>query len=129
MAEWFYRDALGKEFGPFGGGRLLELVRDGVVSADTEVRKDDSPWTFACMVNGLWQAVGRPGVEFRCPHCQASIGKPPTRCEACHRDVAKAVGKLVHRPATKASEVTWRASATNTAPSGSDKPKAPPLMG
>lgn len=129
MAEWFYRDSHGKEFGPVGGSRLVELVREGVVQAETEVRKDDSPWTAAHCVHGLWQAVGRPGVEFRCPHCQAEISKPPTRCESCHRDVAKAVGKLVHRAAPKVSEGAWRAPANNPSTGGSDKPKAPPLMG
>lgn len=127
MAEWFYKNAQGREVGPLGGTQLLELVRQGEIQAQTAVRKDDSAWTVACHINGLWQAAGRPGVEFRCPFCEASISKPPTHCGACHRDVSKAVGRLVNHSVPKSQSSVW--SDGHSAPVPADKPKAPPLLG
>jgi predicted RNA-binding Zn-ribbon protein involved in translation (DUF1610 family) len=124
VAEWFYRNPFGEEKGPLGGSQLLELIRRGEIKGNTEIRKDNSPWVHACEVNGLWQAVGRPSVEFHCPHCGSPIGKPPTRCAECRKDVAKATGHLVAHQKPKDQERSW-----NSDKNGSDKPKAPPLVG
>jgi uncharacterized protein with PIN domain len=123
MAHWFYRIEDGREFGPIGSSQLLELIRQGHVASETEVRKDDSPWVRACEVNGLWQAVGLPTVKFRCPHCEAEIEKPPTRCSACQKPVAKAVGSLVRHSRPQAVEREW-----TQVERVSQKPKAPPLQ-
>jgi len=124
VAQWFYRNPFGQEFGPLGGSQLLELIRRGEVKGNTDIRKDDSPWIPACQVNGLWQAVGRPSVEFACPHCGSAISKPPTRCNECCKEIAKAVGHLIthHRP--KNTDHSWDASSKDN-----NKPKAPPLRG
>jgi phage FluMu protein Com len=124
VAEWFYRNPFGEEKGPIGGAQLLELIRRGEVKGNTEIRKDQSPWVYAYEVNGLWQAVGRPSVEFKCPHCGSTIAKPPTRCADCRKDVAKAVGHLVTHQKPKDQEHTW-----NGASGSQEKPKAPPLVG
>lgn len=124
MAEWFYRTPFGEEKGPLGGTELLELIRRGEVRGNTEVRKDKSPWVLACQINGLWQAVGRPSVEFTCPHCGRPIAKPPTRCEECRKDVAKATGHLVPHQKPRDQEHTWNSKNVT-----SEKPKAPPLLG
>ena len=129
MAEWFYRNAHCKELGPVSGAMLLELVREGDIQAGTEVRKDDSPWILACQVNGLWQAAGRPGVAFHCPYCNAVISKPPSRCEACDRDVVKAIGKLLNHAKPTTSDEAWKSPNVVHPPVTTDKPKAPPLIG
>jgi hypothetical protein len=125
MAQWFYKNAQGRECGPLVGSQVLELVRQGEIQAQTEVRKDDSAWTVACQINGLWQAAGRPGVAFRCPYCAASISKPPTHCQACRRDVSQATGRLVNHSLTQSQSSVWNAG--QSAPKV--KPKAPPLLG
>lgn len=124
MADWFYRNPSGEEKGPVGGAELLNLIRRGEVQGNTELRKDKSPWVYAYEVNGLWQAVGRPTVEFKCPFCSSPISKPPTRCAECRKDVARAVGHLVTHQKPKDQESTWRGD-----PNSSEKPKAPPLIG
>ncbi len=123
MAQWFYRDPHGKEMGPFGGTRLLELIRIGDVQAHTEIRKDDSNWTLACEVNGLWQAVARPSVTFHCPHCNTMIEKPPSTCTSCKKEVKKAVGQLVHHSRPRDTKHRWDKSQQTQS-----QPKAPPLQ-
>jgi len=127
VAEWFYRTTVGEEKGPIGGAQLLELIRRGEVKGNTEIRKDQSPWVYAYEVNGLWQAVARPSVEFKCPHCGATIPKPPTFCTGCRKDVAKAVGHIVTHQKPKEQESSW--SKENKENIASEKPKAPPLVG
>lgn len=124
VAEWYYRNSSGEEKGPIGGSQLLELIRCGLVKGNTEIRKDQSPWVYAYEVNGLWQAVGRPSVEFQCPHCGHPIAKPPTRCGECRKEVSKSVGHLVLHQKPKDQDQTW--AIDKGAPV---KPKAPPLMG
>ncbi len=123
MAQWFYRFENGREHGPIASSQLLELIRRGDVESETEVRKDDSPWVRACEVNGLWQAVGMPTVQFQCPYCQSAIERPPTRCKSCHHPVAKAVGNLVRHSKPVSRESEW-----TQAERVSQKPKAPPLQ-
>lgn len=124
MADWYYRTFPGDEKGPIGSSQLLELIRRGEVKANTEVRKGNSTWVNACQVNGLWQAVGRPSVEFSCPFCGGAIAKPPTRCAECRKEVPKAVGHLVLHQKPRDPEESW-----SSEKSSSDKPKAPPLIG
>jgi rubrerythrin len=123
MASWFYRTNRGREQGPVASSELLELIRTGAIDGETEVRKDDSHWVPANQVNGLWQAVGKPTVVFKCPECGSLIDKPPAKCNACEKVVNKAVGQLHvnSRPANQTA--SW----AKTEPI-QNKPKAPPLQ-
>jgi hypothetical protein len=124
MPQWFYRINGHAEFGPIGASDLLELIRQGQVDGQTEIRKDDSAWVLACEINGLWQAAGRPTVEFKCPYCESAIEKPPTWCKSCRKDVAKSVGQLVRHSRPKDRTHSWEREAVAKV----DKPKAPPLQ-
>lgn len=123
MAQWFYRNENGQEYGPIVASQLLELIRQGSVDSETEVRKDNSPWVRACEVNGLWQAVGMPTVKFECPNCQSPIEKPPTRCKSCLKDIPKAIGHLVRHTKPTEKEKEW-----TKVERVSQRPKAPPLQ-
>jgi len=123
MAQWFYRDQPGRDVGPVTSSQLLELVRQGEIDSDTEVRKDESPWARACEVNGLWLAAGMPTVFFRCPSCDAEIERPPTHCKSCHADIRKATGQLVQHSRPKDKLSKWTNVERNAC-----KPKAPPLQ-
>jgi hypothetical protein len=123
MTKWFYRTDEKREVGPVPSSQLLELIRNGAIDGETEVRKDDSPWVPARLVNGLWKAAGTPSVAFKCPFCSSVIERPPTKCEACERTVAKSVGQLVQHARPKEKAETWAKS--EPIPT---KPKAPPLQ-
>ena len=123
MAKWFYRTDEKKEIGPVPSSQLLELIRNGAIDGETEVRKDDSPWVLARQVNGLWKAAGMPSVAFKCPFCGSAIERPPTKCDACSRAVAKAVGQLVQHTRTKGKAESW-----TPAEPVATRPKAPPLQ-
>ena len=94
MPDWYYRDQHDNTVGPVKPGELLQLIRDGELSEDTLVRKDDSQWVRSVEINGLWQAAARPDTEFCCPVCSTSLPKPPCRCPKCLKYVDKAVGKI-----------------------------------
>jgi hypothetical protein len=84
MANWYYQSAEFEE-GPCTAADLLRLVREQVIQADTLVRKDDSAWFPAGQVGGLFEAAAKPTVEYQCPSCGTSVGKPPTYCRRCRR--------------------------------------------
>jgi GYF domain 2 len=107
MTTWYYRSG-GKEIGPIGPGELLELVRKGVVSPETELRKEDNRWLLASDVNGLWEAAGRPSVGFKCPYCSKPITKPPCLCKSCNRQIEKATGHLVLNKLSRTPEKPLR---------------------
>ena len=123
MSNWFYRNPMGRTLGPVPSSQLLELIRNGEIDGETEVRKDDSQWVLACQVNGLWQAASQPGVAFKCPFCQAEIDRPPTKCKSCNKWVEKSVGQLVQHTRPESKSDSW----TKAAPVA-EKPKAPPLQ-
>lgn len=84
MPQWFYQDG-DETVGPFKASDLLHLVRDGVVTAITLVRKDESAWFPAAEVGGLFAAAARSTVEYSCPECGSKVGKPPCYCRQCRR--------------------------------------------
>lgn len=86
MADWYYK-AGNDVIGPIKNSQLLELVRIGTVSGDTQVRKDDAQWVLAQAVGGLMEAAGRVEHKNVCPYCGSNIPPPPVRCGECRRDV------------------------------------------
>ncbi len=104
MPDWYYRDHHDNTVGPVKPGELLQLIRDGELTEDTLVRKDDSQWVRSVEINGLWQAAARPDTEFCCPVCNASLPKPPCRCPKCLKYVDKAVGKI-KKPSVNAKQL------------------------
>ena len=78
------------EIGPLRPAELLNLVRSGEVTPETQIRKDDSGWFNASAVGGLFEAARRPTIEHFCPACNAPIPEPPCGCPSCGRDVHKA---------------------------------------
>lgn len=101
MADWFYK-AGNDVIGPIKNSQLLELVRIGTVSNDTQVRKDDAQWVLAQAVGGLMEAAGRTEHKNLCPYCGAPVAPPPVRCGECRRDVTVVLtsGSETFRPPT-----------------------------
>ena len=104
MAEWFYK-AGNEVIGPIKNSQLLDLVRIGTVSNDTQVRKDDAQWVLAQAIGGLMEAAGRIEHKNVCPYCGTAISPPPVRCDECRRDVTVVLttGAELHRPPTTKS--------------------------
>ena len=97
MATWYYRTS-GKEIGPLRSSEIVAHVRQGKVTPDTLVRKNDSQWVSAREVSGLLEAADTAKqTEHVCPFCGEPISRPPTRCLSCMRDV---VVSLKGGPAT-----------------------------
>ncbi len=87
VGTWYYR-ASGKEIGPLKSSELVTHIRQGRVTPDTMIRKQDSQWVAAREVGGLFEAADkRSQTEHICPFCGESIPKPPVRCPNCSRDV------------------------------------------
>ncbi len=95
MTQWYFRNNNKKELGPVSPSELLELIRQGTVRPETELRKGDHRWLPASQIAGLFEAAARPSVVFNCPHCSKPIDKPPCKCRHCHRQIAKATGRLI----------------------------------
>jgi GYF domain 2 len=54
MKRRWYFQAMDHEFGPFTGEEFRELAREGILQADTRVKKGaESKWTDAKKVKGL----------------------------------------------------------------------------
>lgn len=81
--EWYYQSEA-QAVGPLSPKQLLEKVREGVVTEQTLIRKDDSNWVQACQVNGLIEAAHKDRL-FDCPYCGSAIARPPTTCRHCTR--------------------------------------------
>jgi GYF domain 2 len=97
MAEWFVQQA-SEVVGPLGPAELLALVRSGVVTQHTKIRKRDSEWLMANEVGGLFEAAMRPTIESRCPECDALLDSVPCQCPKC--------GRRVNTPRTRIIENT-----------------------
>ncbi|MFP6604770.1 MAG: DUF4339 domain-containing protein, partial [Pirellulaceae bacterium] len=54
MAKWYYK-TLGSTVGPLSSREFLERVRDGDVTEEMHVRKDDALWVPARSVTGLFE--------------------------------------------------------------------------
>ncbi len=75
-------------------GELLEMVRNGEVTAETCLRKDDSAWFAAGDVGGLFEAAMRPTIEYLCPQCETEVPEPPVICHKCGREIREAITKI-----------------------------------
>lgn len=56
MARWYCK-LKSEVLGPLTSGELLQKVKQGQVTEQTLVRKDDSKWTPANTVNGLFESA------------------------------------------------------------------------
>ena len=91
MTKWFIQRANSSEdLGPYRPSELLDLVRSGEVTAETMVRKDNSPWFVASDVGGLFEAAMRPTIRYFCPQCETEVSEPPVTCPRCDRDIRRA---------------------------------------
>jgi hypothetical protein len=74
---------------------LLHFVRIGVVRCETLIRKDDSQWTPARGINGLFEAARRPRLVFHCSLCGGEIDRPPIVCPSCGREILEAPSRVI----------------------------------
>jgi hypothetical protein len=94
MAQWFIQSAA-DVLGPFTPGELLEKVRRGLVTPQTQLRKDDSAWFPAAEIGGLFEAATKPTIRFVCPGCGGTIKQPPCACPHCSREVEVARREVI----------------------------------
>ena len=95
MTNWFIQtDDDVEALGPYRPSELLQKVRDGEVTRETMLRKDDSAWFAAGEVGGLFEAAMRPTIEYFCPQCEYPVNEPPCVCEQCGREIIKAITKI-----------------------------------
>ncbi|KAA1259976.1 hypothetical protein LF1_25140 [Rubripirellula obstinata] len=95
MAEWFIkRDEESGDLGPLRPPDLLKMVREGSVTRQTMIRKNDSAYFEAGQVGGLFEAAMRPTIEHFCPSCKHSVNEPPTVCAYCGQELYKAITKI-----------------------------------
>lgn len=96
--RYYYEDANSNKVGPVSDGEVLQLIRDGVLTADTRVMAEHSVG---------WQSVGhlvreseptpdtRPRLPNRCPHCRARLASRTMFCATCGKsDVPHVTAKL-----------------------------------
>lgn len=95
MAVWFVQREDDEDLGPLRPADLLSLVRDGSVTADSMLRKDDSAWFPASDVGGLFEAARRPTIEHFCPDCNVRVNQPPTTCPRCGKDLLKTKTRII----------------------------------
>ena len=107
MSVWYYRVG-GKEIGPLKSSEIVAHVRQGRVTADTLVRKNDSQWVPAAEVTGLLDAASSDADrQHRCPYCGETVPPPPSTCPNCYRDVVVSFkGKPDEQRKPKKSEPT-----------------------
>jgi hypothetical protein len=94
MPQWFVQQ-LDVEIGPISGTELLEMVRQGKVSEQTPIRKDDSAWFAAVEVGGLFDAATSRPRQYHCPDCDGVVSKPPTVCARCGSHLAYAPSRMI----------------------------------
>jgi hypothetical protein len=94
MPQWFYQ-CEEEVFGPVKASDLLKLVREQIICAETLVRKDESAWFPAGEVGGLFEAAAKPTIEYSCPDCGSTVGKPPCYCRRCRRVLDYARPKVI----------------------------------
>ncbi|MEL6894491.1 MAG: DUF4339 domain-containing protein [Planctomycetota bacterium] len=84
MPDWYVRIGDDDEAdGPYRSAELLGMVREGRVTRETQVRKDDSAWFQAEAVGGLFEAAVKPTLLYSCPFCDVRIPEPPCHCPQC----------------------------------------------
>lgn len=95
MAEWFIkRDEESEDLGPLRPPDLLKMVREGNVTRQTMIRKNDSAFFEAGQVGGLFEAAMRPTIEHFCPGCKHAVSEPPTVCAYCGQELREAITKI-----------------------------------
>lgn len=95
MTNWFIQQQNEPEdMGPLRPSELLLKVRNGEVTRETMVRKDDSPWFTAGEVGGLFEAAMRPTIEYFCPGCHHEVSEPPVTCPKCGEKVKRGITKI-----------------------------------
>lgn len=105
MAKWFIQSG-DDVLGPFTPSDVLEKVRQGAVTPQTRLRKDDSAWFPAAQVGGLFEAAVKPTVRFICPSCGGAIKQPPCNCPHCERDIEVARKEVIRHQIEPASDAT-----------------------
>lgn len=109
MTQWFL---LGPpEQGPFSPKQVLEMVRNGEISRETKLRKDDSAWFAAGEIGGLFEAAVRPTIRYRCPSCREEVRANVHHCSRC--------GSLFDDPLREVTEHRIRGG---QAAEGADRP-------
>ncbi len=71
------------------------MVRQGTVTKESKLRKDDSPWFDAIEVGGLFEAAVKPTVILHCPGCNEVIQELPCMCPGCGRNLEKARREVI----------------------------------
>ncbi len=94
MNQWFVQQSE-DVMGPLSPADLLGLVRQGVVTTETKVRKGDSAWFTAGEVGGLFEAAVKPTIQYLCPGCGAKTPPPPCHCDQCGRDLQAARRQVI----------------------------------
>lgn len=108
---WYYKSHTGMELGPVSPLELLDLIRNGSVLRDTQVKKKDSQWVKAEEVNGLMATAAKPSIAFYCESCGKQVTKPPCRCLNCDMHLDKATQKLVQHDLDEVDRKTRKALA------------------
>lgn len=94
VSQWFIQQ-MDVEIGPMNAAELLQRVRQGSVTEQTMIRKDDSAWFAAVEVGGLFDAASNRLREHHCPDCDSVVSKPPCVCSRCGAHLAYAPTRLV----------------------------------
>ena len=108
---WYYKSHTGMELGPVSPLELLDLIRNGSVLRDTQVKKNDSQWVKAEEVNGLMANAAKPSFAYYCESCGKQVPKPPCRCLNCDMNLDKATQKLVQHDLDEVDRKTRKALA------------------
>jgi TM2 domain-containing membrane protein YozV len=56
MSQWYVQKN-GKTFGPFSASQLKQLASEKKINRDSRIRRDDSDWTSASSVRGLFEST------------------------------------------------------------------------
>ncbi len=95
MSQWFIQqDANREDLGPYRPSELLDLVRNGEVTKETLLRKDNSAWFAAGDVGGLFEAALRPTIQYFCPQCESEVSEPPVTCLRCGREIRRGITRI-----------------------------------
>jgi len=90
MAIWYYYGHDGQKHGPYSGGQLRQLVRDGKITPETVVETEDGKSAPAKGVKGLTFAETPPAPkQLFCTNCGNSVSEQAVACMSCG---AKPVG-------------------------------------
>jgi len=115
VTKWFVQQNESQEdLGPLRPGELLEMVRNGQVTSESMLRKDDSSWFAASDVGGLFEAAMRPTILYFCPQCEAEVTEPPVNCQKCGREIKKAITQITENTIISQADQTVIGNAGNS---------------